>query len=456
MRPPTTALGRVSVATGLATAVTAFLIFVPLHRNWFDLHVYYGTVDYWTDGGRIYDYLKPGTHYGFTYPPFAALVMLPMAVVGWYSAIAISQLLNVAAAAVILYICADATIRRERWTRWFAYAVLGCLFAWLEPVRDTASFGQVNLLLLALVLSDAWLLTSATARERRLDRLAGLGIGLAAAIKLTPAIFIVYLLVTGRRKAAAVATSVAGAATVIAAWADQEASRTYWTEAMWNTDRVGSLAYVSNQSWQGLLARLTEPAAEPSRAVWAIGVLILLCLWAWRARRAVAAGDELAGFALTGIAACLVSPVTWVHHLVWLVPALAVLADSGFRAAPGGERRKQLLFWAGASYALLCSSIVWLWRWNDGGAPGFLGSNAYVWISFCLLLLLPFREAPAAALDGDGPHDHTGASATISACAEATGATGSPSKSRPVSQQSAPPVSSTPRDSKPARSGSAG
>ncbi|MFE7776588.1 glycosyltransferase 87 family protein [Streptomyces sp. NPDC057445] len=449
MKPPTTTLGRVSTSLALLTAVTAFLIFVPLHRNWFDLHVYYGAVDYWTDGGRIYDYLKPGTHYGFTYPPFAALVMLPMTLVGWSSAIAISQLLNILAAATVLYICADATIRRERWTRWFAYAVLACLFAWLEPVRDTASYGQVNLLLLALVFADAWLLMSDTARRRRLNRLAGLGIGLAAAIKLTPAIFIVYLLITRRLRAAGVATAVAGGATAIAAWADLEASRAYWTDAMWNTDRVGSLAYVSNQSWQGMLARLSEPAAEPSRAVWAVGVLLLLCLWAWRARRAVAAGDELAGFALTGITACLVSPVTWVHHLVWLIPALAVLADAGLRSAPGGERRRRLLFWAGASYVLLCSSIVWLWRWNDGGAPGFLGSNAYVWISLGLLVLLPFREARKE----DGTYQHSDPSATIGTCAHATV---SPSKSRPESRLSVPPASPTPPESKPAPSGSGG
>ncbi|MER6996612.1 glycosyltransferase 87 family protein [Streptomyces sp. NPDC000410] len=449
MRPPTTTLGRVLVTLGLTTAVAAFLVFVPLHRNWFDLKVYYGAVGHWIDGGRIYDYLKPGTHYGFTYPPFAAVCMLPMAVVGWYGALAISQLLNVAAAAAILYICADATIRRAGWTRWYAYAVLACMFAWLEPVRDTASFGQVNLLLLALVLGDAWLLTAGARHPLRLNRFAGLGIGLAAAIKLTPAIFIVYLLVTRRLRAAGVATGVAGGATALAAWADQEASWTFWTEAMWNTDRVGSLSYVSNQSWQGMLARLTEPFAEPSRVVWAMGVLLLLCLWAWRARRAVAAGDELAGFALTGITACLVSPVTWVHHLVWLIPAVAVLADKGLRSAPGSVERRRMIGWTLGIYALLCSSIVWLWRWNDGGVPGILGSNAYVWISLGLLALLPFRAGLRDG-HGDGPYDLPDPSATMGACAHATG---SPSKSLPPSRQSVPPASPMQPDSKPAHSG---
>ncbi|MGW7366966.1 glycosyltransferase 87 family protein [Streptomyces sp. NPDC054841] len=449
MRLPTTTRSRVLVALAMSAVVTFFLATVPFHRNWFDLHVYYGAVDHWIGGGPIYDYLKPGTHYGFTYPPFAALCMLPMTLVGWDGALAISQLMNLAAGALILYVCADATIRRESRHRWFAYSVAACAFALLEPVRDTVSFGQVNLLLLALVLADCWLLTAGRERFPALGRLAGVGIGLAAAIKLTPAIFVCYLLVTRRYRAAGVATAVAGGATALAAWVAPTASRTYWTEAMWNTDRVGSLAYVSNQSWQGMLARLTEPVAEPSRAVWAIGVLLLLWLWARRARQAVAAGDELAGFALTGIAACLVSPVTWVHHLVWLVPALAVLADAGLRAAPGAPRRRRLLTWALASYAVLCSSMVWLWRWNDGGVPGFFGSNAYVWISLILLLLLPLGRAAR----GDGPYDGGGPSATMGACAHASR---SPSKSVPASRQSAQPASPTQPGSKPVPSGSGG
>lgn len=461
---PTSTRGRLLLVVSLAAAAGLFLATVPLHRDWFDLGVYYGAVDSWRHGGRIYDYLVPGTHYGFTYPPFAAVCMLPMTLVDWPSAVAISVLLNVAAAAAILYWSAVAVVRRQGWSRWFAFAVAGCLFALLEPVRDTFSFGQVNLLLLALVLSDAWLLSMAqerftehgdggrltghgrSGRFTGVGRLAGVGIGLAAAIKLTPAVFIGYLLVTRRWRAAGTAAAVATGATLLAVWAAPGASRVYWTEAMWDTDRVGSLAYVSNQSWQGVLARLSEPAA-PSRTVWALGVIVLLCVWAWRARQAVAAGDERAGFALTGLVACLISPVTWVHHLVWLLPALAVLIDSGLRAEPGDPRRRRLLTWAVAIYVVLCSSVVWLWSWDATGVDGFLGSNTYVWISLGLLLALPVREAATEAaarrpllLEG---------SATMGACAHA-------SEYPWESRQSARPASPTPPASRPAPSGSDG
>ncbi|TLS43292.1 DUF2029 domain-containing protein [Streptomyces montanus] len=377
MRLPRTDRGRLLCVLLLATAVALFTATVPLLRNWFDLRVYYGAVDAWIHhGGRIYDYRVPGTTYGFTYPPFAAVTMLPMALCGLHTAIAVGLLLNLAATAVVLRILAPLGLMRHGW---FGCAVVVCLLALLEPVRDTFSFGQVNLVLLALVLGDAWLLSTGRGRW------AGVGIGLAAAIKLTPAIFIVLLLLARRPRAAGIATAVAAAATALAAWTAPGASRFYWTEAVWDTTRIGRLAYVSNQSLQGVLARLAEPA-EPSRAAWLLVALAVLGIWAWRARRAAADDDLLGAFALTGLAACLVSPITWVHHLVWLLPSLAILTESGLR-------RRRLLWAVGVLYVLLCSSVVWLWFDDASGVDGFLGSNTYVWITLGLLLGLPVGQS---------------------------------------------------------------
>jgi alpha-1,2-mannosyltransferase len=371
---PRTTGGRLLLVLALAAAVTVFTATVPLLRGFFDLRVYYGTVHTWVHhGGRIYDYRVPGTSYGFTYPPFAALAMLPLAPLGRTSAIVASLLVNLAALAVVLRILAGPGWRRHGWYRW---SLCLCLLALFEPLRDTFSFGQVNLVLLALVLGD-WLLP-ATGRERW----AGAGTGLAAAVKLTPALFIGLLLLAGRRRAAGVATAVALAATALAAWADPAASRFYWTEALWDTGRVGRLDYVSNQSLQGVLARL----GEPGRPLWATAVLLTLCVWAWRARRAVRAGDPTAALALTGAAACLVSPITWVHHLVWLLPSFAVLLRAG---------RPRI---AGALFAVLCTSVVWLWFDDASGIGGFLGSNTYTWITLGLLLGLPVGQPRGARL----------------------------------------------------------
>ncbi|WP_328744712.1 glycosyltransferase 87 family protein [Streptomyces sp. NBC_00285] len=368
MRAPATDRARLTLVLSLAAAVTVFTATVPLLRDWFDLRVYHGAVDTWVHhGGRLYDYRVPGTTYGFTYPPFAAVAMLPMALLGLRAAIALGLLLNLVALAAVVRLLTGRAWRRYGW---YGCALGACVLALFEPLRDTFSFGQVNLLLLALVLVDAWLL--ATGRERR----AGIGIGLAAAVKLTPALFIGLLLIARRWRAAAVATVVALAATGFAAVVAPGASRFYWTDAMWDTTRVGRLDYVSNQSLQGILARL----GEPDRGVWAGAVLLTLCVWAVRARRAAAAGDWAAAFALTGLTACLVSPITWVHHLVWLLPSFAVLVRTGHPRI------------AGALYAVLCTSVVWLWFDDASGVDGFLGSNTYTWITLGLLLWLPVGQ----------------------------------------------------------------
>lgn len=102
---------------------------------------------------------------------------------------------------------------------------------------------------------------------------------------------------------------------------------------------------------------------------------------------------------------CLVSPVTWVHHLVWLLPGLILLVDNGMAAPARSRRRRLLLAAALIGYALLCSRIVWSWEKDFTGVDGFLGSNTYVWISLALLLGLPVRRwlTPAGGgRPGDG------------------------------------------------------
>ncbi|MEH1102499.1 glycosyltransferase family 87 protein [Micromonospora sp. CPCC 205561] len=378
-------IGQVAGIAGLAVAVTLFLSVAAVRHGFFDLKVYYGALTWWVhDGGEIYDFLKPGTQYGFTYPPFAALVMLPMAYLPWWAAISVSVAASVLVTAVLFWWLVDPISRRSGWTRWFALAVALCLAAAYEPMRETVNFGQVNMLLLFLVAVDLLRLLPAG------NRWAGVGIGLATAIKLTPGIFIVYLLVTRRWRAAVTSMATAAGVTLLAAALFPDASREFWTEALWNTGRVGELAFVSNQSLRGVVARLNPE--HPSTLAWLALAVAALALWAWRSRAAVAVGDEATGLALTGAVMCLVSPVTWVHHLVWLLPALILLVDNAMAAPAGGRRRRVLLGAAIVGYGLLISRIVWAWEKDFTGLDGFLGSNTYVWISLALLAFLPLRR----------------------------------------------------------------
>jgi alpha-1,2-mannosyltransferase len=372
---------RIAVVAAVALATAAFLSVATIQHNFFDLKVYYGAINYWVhDGGQIYDWLKLNSKYGYTYPPFAALAMLPMAFVSWPVAIVISCAAAVVTGGLVVWWLVDPIARREGWARWFAFAVAFCLVAAFEPMRETFTFGQVNTLLLFLVAVDLlWLVG-------RGHKAAGIGIGLATAVKLTPGIFIVYLLVTRRWRAAITASATAAGVTLLAAALAPNASRLFWTEALWNTARVGSLSFVSNQSLQGVVARL-DPV-HPSTIGWLVLVVATLVVWVWRVRHA----DVRTGLALTGVVQCLVSPVTWVHHLVWLLPALILLVDRALEA-----RNRRLVAFAIFAYGMLISRFVWIWERGSPGVSGFVGSNMYVWLSIALLVLLPIPDR------ADGP-----------------------------------------------------
>jgi alpha-1,2-mannosyltransferase len=367
--------GRLAVAVELVLLTVLVIVLAPGRRGFFDLAVYQGATQYWLSGGQLYDYVLPGSPYGFTYPPFAALVFSPLAAVGWHTAIAASLVVNVCVVARIGY--------RYLEPGWFSLCVGACAVALLVPVRDTISFGQVNLLLLLLVCVDASRLSR--------SRWTGVCIGLAAAIKLTPALFIGYLFVVRQYRAAGVAAGTAAGATVLAALVAPRESLVFWGHALWETARVGQVGHVANQSLRGVVARLDVPSLW-----WLLAVAVVVAVWTIRCRRAADAGDHETGFALTAIACCLISPITWVHHLVWLLPALFLLARAALAAVP--PRRNRLLALLAAAFLPLCTGVVLLWHGAGPSLAAFIGANAYVWIAAALLAGLPVVNANRVVL----------------------------------------------------------
>jgi alpha-1,2-mannosyltransferase len=382
---------QAAIVAGLFLCAWAFDATFAVRHGFFDLRVYYGAMNHWVDGnGELYDYLLPGTKYGFTYPPFAALTMVPMAYLGWHIAIGISMLLTVGAALAVIYWLVEPMARRNGWSPWFVLGIAAALAVAFEPMRETFLFGQVNAILLFLVAADVLFLV-------RYNRsIAGVGIGLATAIKLTPGIFIIYLIITRRFRAAAVASGTVMAATVLAGAVAPNASRIFWTDALWNTSRVGENSFVSNQSLNGVIHRWSPE--QPSTAAWGLLVLITLAVWAWRSRVAARRGDEAMGLALTGIVGVLISPITWVHHLVWVLPAMILLVDRGLVEGLSKRRRNWLLGLAAVTYAVMCSRLVWAFNGKFETWYGWLGSNAYVWVSLVLLVAVPQMPSPVAVV----------------------------------------------------------
>jgi alpha-1,2-mannosyltransferase len=339
-------------AASLTLLVVLFQTLSSQPWSMLDLRVYLwgGTLIRHSHDPYLYSY----AHYlHFTYTPEAAgffalisLISVPV-VKGLVTTGSILSLL------AVLWITAGALPHWRTQGRIGVTLAVGAAALWLEPVRQTLSFGQVNLLLMVLIVADLCLPDSRWWK--------GAGVGFAAGFKLTPLIFIPYLLLTRRFRAAAVATATFALTVGASAALAPGASEHYWFDGLFfNPHRLGNVAYVGNQSLYGALLRLAgSPAvAQPYRlaavAVVGTGGLVLA---AWASRR----GLEMIGILVCALAGLLVSPVSWSHHWVWVAPMVVVLADLAARPFVLAEaRRWRLVCWLGiAGIAVVFSGIIW-------------------------------------------------------------------------------------------------
>ena len=398
-----------TLTAGWAVYLWAHTVVGP-HHHQFDLAIYFRAINFWAAGNDIYDYSQfdpVNISLGYTYPPLAAVLMSPMAATTFavVKAITLPAIVLSAAACVLL-------ILRERVVipRGMTVAVVGIVTAvafLLEPMRQTLGFGQINLFLMLLVLADVLVLA------RRGSRFTGVGIGLAMAIKLTPGVFLLYLIVSRQWRAFFVAIGTAVTATLLAAVVAPAETWRFYTSLLFESDRVGFLGSSANQSVNGLLARFTAPL-PPSTAVWGLLVLVLLVVGYRRVRTAVAAGDVLAAVTLTGLLGVLISPVSWPHHIVWVLPAVVVLGTTLARGVltavrSGGLSRASLRPLIGP--AVLVATGVFIWGWDTrivlglpdvdytglGPLAMVAGSLPMFW-TLAALFVLPVTSFPRAAL----------------------------------------------------------
>jgi alpha-1,2-mannosyltransferase len=220
---------------------------------------------------------------------------------------------------VVAYLCLGLAGRPVGLARAAAAVAIAAAALWLEPVAMTLFFGQVNLVLLALVVGDLALP----------DRIKGkgIGIGLAAGIKLTPLIFIPYLLFTRRVKAAAVSALTFAVTVGLGFVLVPHASAVYWSGQF---TRPGNRAFhLDNQSLNGVILRLTH-ARPDAHVYWLVAAVLVGIAGLATSILASRRGHELAGLVVCAATGLLVSPIAWSHHYVYLVPAL-VLAACGPR-----------------------------------------------------------------------------------------------------------------------------
>jgi len=314
-------------ATGMVVIDHAF------HRlhGFLDLDVYRLGVQQWLHGGDLYGTL-PATHDGaslpFIYPPFGALVLSPIALIPWNAAIVVNFALAVAALGVTIYLSTRRLLPAG--SRQHALLVSGLalpLTLWLEPVRETLGFGQINLILMALIAADC--LIDAPRWPR------GALTGIAAAIKLTPAVFLLYFLLRKDVRATTVTIVAAALATAAGFAVLPEESLRYWFGGFAGAAGISGVPYATNQTVKAALARLgLTPLVEST--LWLLVAAVVLAAAVAGIWRALRSCNAVLAMVVTAVAGLLVSPTSWSHHWVWIVPALlAMMAESGHRRSVG-------------------------------------------------------------------------------------------------------------------------
>ncbi len=363
-----------------------------------DLHIYYGAVKTVQAGEPLYSYVAENGG-PFTYPPFASLILWPIGLVP-EPVIQVTWLAAVCAAVVIIALALGGALARKPENRRLVVALTACGLIISAPVQSNLRFGQVSIFIVVLALIDAMGLTP--------KRYRGVLIGFAAAIKLTPLLFVAYFLISRRYRDAARAVAAFTACGLVAFAALPTDSWTYWSQTMLTTSRIGDLASLGNQSVHGMLLRAGVPDSVLP-PLWAALVLIICAVALTRARalelpspRSSAArpgGLEFSGgraraAVLVGCATVAASPVSWTHHQVW--PVLAAMLLIG---ATGALRRV-----AGAALmvAMVASLGVLMSRLPSTQGLQFLFENARA-LSVLAICLAGLGTAAALAHRGASP-----------------------------------------------------
>ncbi|MCF2527072.1 glycosyltransferase 87 family protein [Yinghuangia soli] len=314
----------IGVVLSAVAAYVASTVVWPAYYWMADLRVYRAGGRIVLSAGRpLYDGPVLGLDMEFTYPPFAAVVFAPLAVLP----LGLVKVLWIVLCAACLYGTVRIVLARLIGSRHRDIAVLAVLMSgalmFVEPVRSTVSFGQINLLLMLIVVAD--LTGSRTSRWR------GIGVGIATGIKLTPAIFILYLLLARRFRAAAVAGGAFAGTVAVGLLCAPRDSTDYWGGVFLDADRVGYARNVTNQSLRGLMAR-TFDTDTPPQLLWVLSAAALATLGLALAVRASRQGHEVLGVALCGLTGVVIAPHSWGHHWVWVVPLIVHLAVTAWRS----------------------------------------------------------------------------------------------------------------------------
>lgn len=388
---------RAWAVAALATTVILRLLWMLLARNGMnlvDLHVYVqGSAALSTD--RLYDFTygdkTPDFPLPFTYPPFAAVVFFPLHFLP-FDLVAVLWLLGIAVGLFVVVWLAFALLlgdepAKGKLTDVTAWTAVGL---WLEPVRTTIDYGQVNIFLLLGVM---W-----AARSSRWW-ISGPLVGVVAGIKLTPAITGLYFL--ARRRWATVLASMAvfGATVGGSLLLAPRETREYFGTLLGDAHRIGPVGSVWNQSLRGALSRIL--GADVQSGPWWLLAVAIAAIVGFLAWRALPGDDRLGTLLVVQLFGLLASPISWSHHWGWLLLLVVWLGYGPYREVRGA--RILMGYWL----VTMAVGVPWvlsffqpsIWVISRPGVLAWLGAvdvvgvvASWLWI----IIWAPDRTAAAA------------------------------------------------------------
>ena len=335
----------------------------------------------------------------FTYPPLSAIVFSPLALVPLPMASAAITVTTLVLLAVSVWIVLSALNVDAGRRGWLTAGIVGLATVTLEPIQANFSFGQINVVLMTLVIADCL--------PRRTPWPRGALLGLAIALKLTPAVFLLYFLLRRDGRAAVTAVVSFIVATLLGAALAWRDSREYWTHTIHQTDRIGTATLNTNQNIAGALARLGL-GHTAQFLLWTAGCFAVLGLTIWAVRRVLAAGEPALGLMCVALFGMAVSPVSWSHHWVWALPTVIVTTVLAYR-----RRNAALAVVSVDGTALMVWPPLYLLpEHHEDEAPWWrqLFGMSYVWWALAVIAvagltvttpLLNLRRSPGSSTTAD-------------------------------------------------------
>ncbi|MBO0708860.1 MAG: DUF2029 domain-containing protein [Candidatus Dormibacteraeota bacterium] len=366
------------VAAGAVTAAVITVVLRIWPGHFVDLAVYRlaarAVLDETRRPEQLYSLRSGALRLPFTYPPFAVLPMLPLAYGKWVVDKLIARVLLALALAALWHASLRSVGRRVGWP---LLAVLTAASLVLEPVIHNFWTGQLSLVVVLLVVVDLPGVMP--------ERYRGVLTGIAAALKLTPLVFVVLLALTRQWHALARMLGAFVAAAAVGFVVFPAESSAYWTSYVQRFSRVGSPWSLDDQSVRGTLARLGlgQHGADGTLTLLAAvvvtaGAAVLLgALW-WRR------GERLLAVSLAGLASLLASPISWVHHWCWIIPLLVALTRLSYVAVG-------LVTIPYCVTLQISNHLLWRHTVHHWGAAQNLVGNGYVWAALLVVAYAGWR-----------------------------------------------------------------